>query len=114
MGDNLPEEKVDGCDEIVEQIKACSSMRERYAKLHKLVPEVWELSPMSARMFIYYLAKDYGLDFGVCRFYSIKDGRQFCLFNGKDKPVECTCAIPQFHCVIRDGEGEASNIKEPD
>lgn len=80
-------------------------VEQRYCKLIDLLPDsiFWEV--IEARQLVFYLAGNYGLNFGVCCYYEIEmndDGRQYCDIDGEE--VECSCVIPQDRCVIKDEE----------
>lgn len=82
----------------------CKNVRERLDMLMKVVPDIGFWGPMDARELVYRLQRRYGVDFGVCEFYSFEGGRQFCSQGGER--TECLCAIPEAHCLFRDKEGE--------
>ncbi len=69
-----------------------------------LLPEITCWDPISARKLVFYLYKQYCLDFGVCSFYTIKGDRQYCSIKGEK--MECLCVIPQANCVLRDKDGQ--------
>lgn len=89
----------------IEELQRCQSVKERFDKLMKLLPEIWLWDPISARQLVFQLYQKYGLDFGICPFYKIEDDRQYCTVDGKK--VECLCAIPEPYCSWRgDKDGQ--------
>lgn len=84
----------------VGSLRECRNIQERYCMLMKLFPALWNWNVMSSREIVFYLQLKHGLDFGVCPFYEIENNRQYCVINGEK--IECTCAVPQPCCVLRD------------
>ncbi|MCX6789415.1 MAG: hypothetical protein NTZ42_02290 [Candidatus Gribaldobacteria bacterium] len=87
---------------FIEPLYQSTCLEDRYFKLVELLPHSLYWDPFKARQFIFYLASNYGLNFGVCVYYQIdmdEDGRQYCDIDGEK--VECLCVIPQGRCVIR-------------
>ncbi|MFH1036700.1 MAG: hypothetical protein V1756_01350 [Patescibacteria group bacterium] len=105
-------------DEVAEAIKTIEakgwekeiatgeSVEDRYRILMALLPQIrcWR-NPLFLRELVFYLQraylKRYNLDLGVCQYYSISQGKQYCNVCG-DK-FECRCVIPQSYCKERDG-----------
>ena len=89
---------------LIEELRQCPNIDKRINKLVGLVPQIWLVDPMAPRKLLFYLqisCKDYGIDFGICKFYRIKEGRQYCAAGKKE--VECFCAIPDTSCPLRQG-----------
>ena len=95
-------EKIGRVEEIIEALRKCATVDDRYEILHKFIPDAWFLNPLSARALIVWIQKRWGIDFGVCPYYKIKGGKQYCFVDGS--LVECLCVIPEPHCVFRDGK----------
>ena len=85
-------------------LKQCKSFKKRYEKLMDLLPETIHWDPISARKLVFYLHKQYGLDFGVCPFYIMEGDIQYCTVDGEK--AECLCTIPEAYCVFRDKDGQ--------
>lgn len=88
---------------FVDILHQSTCLDERYIKLIELMPYSLYWDPPKARQFIFHLASNYGLDFGVCVYYQIdmdEDGRQYCDIDGER--VECLCVIPQGRCVVKE------------
>lgn len=90
-------------------LRNCSTLDERYGKLIKILPETMLWSPMLARQLVFFLQKKHKIDLGVCPFYTMNNGRQYCTIGG-DK-VECLCRIPQPYCILRDKKGKNKKRK---
>jgi len=87
---------------FIEPLHQSTCLEERYFKLVELLPCSLHWDPMKARQFVFYLASNYGLNFGTCVYYEIEMdevGRQYCDIDGER--VECLCVIPQGRCVIK-------------
>lgn len=84
----------------VEPLRKCRNIQERYCMLTKLFPALYCWNAISVRELVFYLQRKHGLDFGVCPFYEIENNRQYCAISGEK--TECTCAVPQSYCVLRD------------
>ncbi|MFH1841486.1 MAG: hypothetical protein ABH800_01870 [Candidatus Nealsonbacteria bacterium] len=91
----------------VKTLRQCQDLKERFDKLTELFPETYRWDPITARQLVYILQKKHDLDFGVCPFYQMKGKKQYCIIDGK--PIECTCIIPQPHCVFRDRKSKDLN-----
>jgi hypothetical protein len=91
-------------EKYIEILEKCSNLEERLDKLMELFPESIFWSPLPARWLVYQLHLKYGLDFGVCKFYSFEDDDQYCSVSGLK--CICTCVIPQKDCVARDRYSE--------
>ena len=89
---------------LMEVLKQCQSVKERYDKLMELLPGTWLWDPISVRQLVFYLQRSYEVDFGVCDFYTMKGDRQYCTIGGEE--IECLCAIPEAYCVNRDKDGK--------
>ena len=87
----------------VEILRQCRSVKDRIDKLIGLVPETWPWGPTYTRQLVFCLQRTYDIDFGVCDFYIIEGGRQYCIAGGDE--VECSCDIPKAYCVFRDKDG---------
>ena len=84
---------------FVGTLKGASCVLKRYEMLDKLVPEMISWREGERFNFLTALAEE-GIDAGLCKYYSLEGGKTFCSI--KKRKVECTCSIPQIHCVIRD------------
>lgn len=88
----------------VGDLRNSSTLKERYEKLMELLPEIRRWEPLSARELVFFLSKEYQLNFGVCPFYEIEGNNQYCTADGEK--IECLCVVPQPSCVIRDKRGK--------
>jgi hypothetical protein len=88
----------------VEVLQKCPTLKERYAKLAELLPEIsgWDI-PMARQQLFFHIHYVFGVDLGVCPYFLIDDYRQYCRHDGKKN--ECTCVIPQPFCIFRDQDG---------
>ncbi len=84
----------------VESLRKCRDIQKRHDMLMKLFPALWSWNPMPTKELVFYLQRKYHLDFGICPFYEIEDDRQYCTIGGEK--IECTCAVPQPYCILRD------------
>ena len=81
-------------------LKRSRNLAEKYRILNKVIPDFSFWPAMAARKLIFIIERDFGIEMGVCPHYHIVGSKQYCSFSGK--LFECTCSIPQPHCVWRD------------
>jgi hypothetical protein len=84
---------------IIEALRKCPTVEKRYERLMKFFPESIFWGIMESRWLVYQLYIEHGLDFGVCKHYSLEGDEQYCSATGI-KGI-CNCVIPQKDCVIR-------------
>jgi len=73
------------------------SIEKRYILVNELLRNN-PLDVMELRWLFFQLQHKCGINFGVCDYYSVEEGKQYCSLGVK---VECTCSIPQVYCTVR-------------
>lgn len=92
-------------DGLIEALRACPTLKERHKKLAELLPEIsqWDV-PIARQQLLFHIHYVFNIDLGVCEHYLVDDYRQYCRCNGEK--TECSCAIPQYICILRDLDGK--------
>ena len=89
------------------------TMNNKFGAMLKNAPSVGERNRMLKELLLEFVGSDkdfnslacglersYGIVFGVCRYFSVDDGKKFCHITSPK--TECSCSPPQHYCAIRD------------
>lgn len=91
-------------------LRKCSTLKEKYQKLLELFPEIpAEWVQIARNQLFFYIQALLKVDMGVCEFYVAIDHHQCCTYGGGE--IECSCAVPQLSCVIRDKGSGAEELE---
>jgi uncharacterized protein YuzB (UPF0349 family) len=79
---------------LIGTLQQCGSCAEREIKLMELLPEIQQWKPKLIEDLFSFLQKEKNLDFGICSFCEIENGKRFCVMEGER--VECILNLPEL------------------